>query len=61
VQCPQRFAKIGIVDRQWGHSLVVGSSGGASSSRCSLLMARIKRNTANATMTKLIMVFMKTP
>ena len=31
VQCAQRAALIGMVDRQYGHSFVVGSAGAASS------------------------------
>lgn len=61
VQNAQRVALMGIVEKQCGQSFVVGSSGGASSSRLSLLMPRMVRKTAKATMTKLMIVFMNIP
>ena len=61
VQCAQRVALMGMLLRQWGHSLVVGSAGGASSSRFSLLMPLMSRNTAKATIRKLITALMNTP
>ena len=61
VQFGQRIAVIGIVDMQKEHSLVVGSSSGASSSACILLIPLMSIKTAKATMRKLITVFIKTP
>jgi hypothetical protein len=51
-----------MVDRQSGHSLVVGSAGGASSSFLSLLNPRTtKKKMAKAMMRKLTMVFTNSP
>ena len=61
VQLGQRLALIGISVRQNGHSLVVGSSGGASSSRLRLFMPLISINTAKATIRKLTILLKKTP
>jgi hypothetical protein len=61
VQNPHRVALTGITEKQRGHSLVVGSGGGASSFLFSELMPLIRRKTANATIRKLMTVFIKTP
>jgi hypothetical protein len=64
VQCGQRVALIGIVEKQRGHSLVVGSAGaaGACSSRCfSEFIALIIRKIQNATMMKSIVTLMNEP
>ena len=61
VQNAHRVALIGIVEKQWGHSLVVGSSAGASASRLRLLRPRMIRKTAKATMTKLMIVLINIP
>lgn len=61
VQKPQRVALIGISEKQCGHSLVVGSSGGASSSLFSELIPLMSRKTANATIRKLMIVLMNIP
>ena len=50
-----------MVDRQKGHSLVVGSAGGATFSPFMRLRPLITRNTAKAMMRKLMMVLMKIP
>jgi hypothetical protein len=52
---------MGIVEQQYVHSLVVGTAGGATSSRFSLFMVRTRRNTENATTTKLMMWLTKRP
>jgi hypothetical protein len=54
-------ALIGILVRQYGQSLVVGSDGGASSFFLSLFIFRITIKIAKAMTIKLIIVFMKTP
>jgi len=61
VQCGQRVALIGMLNRQYGQSLAVGSAGGASSFLLSMLICRMRRNTAKATMMKLMSVFTNTP
>lgn len=61
VQLGQRVAAIAIVDMQKGQSLVVGSAGGASSSRLRLFMLLISMNTAKATIRKLIIALKKIP
>lgn len=61
VQCGQREACNEIGEQQYGQSRVVGAAAGASSSRFNLLMALISRNTAKATMTKLITELRKIP
>jgi hypothetical protein len=52
---------MGMVERQKGHSFVVGTGGGAACCRTSLLTFRMSRKTANATMRKVMMVLMKNP
>ena len=61
VQKAQRVAFTGIVDKQNGHSLVVTSSTGSSFFLFNRLTLFMTMNTANATMTKLIIVFMNMP
>ena len=61
VQKPQRVALIGISEKQCGQSLVVGSSGGASSSLLSELIPFMRRKTANAIIRKLIIVLINIP
>lgn len=61
VQCGQRVALIGMFNRQYGYSLVVGSAGRSCSFSLSLLIWRMRRNTTKATMTKLMIVFTNTP
>lgn len=61
VQYAQRVALIAIVEKQCGHSLVVGSGGGASSSLLSLFTPRTSKKTEKATMRKLVTVFKKMP
>ena len=61
VQWGQRLAWMGMVVKQKGHSLVLGSAAGASFSRFMWLMPLITRNTAKAMMIKLMMVLMKRP
>ncbi len=61
VQCGQHVALIGMLNRQYGQSLAVSPAGGASSFLLSLLICRIRRNTAKATMMKLMSVFTNTP
>ncbi len=51
---------MGMAVKQKGHSLVVGSAGGASCSRFILLSPLITRNTEKATMRKLMTVLMNT-
>jgi hypothetical protein len=50
-----------MVEKHLGHALVVGSSGGASSSLLSWLIPRISIKTANATIRKLITVLKNMP
>jgi hypothetical protein len=52
---------MGIAERQKGHSFVVGAAGGASCSLFSLFIFFITRNTAKATIRKLIIVLINTP
>ena len=59
VQFGQRFALMGIIVKQKGHSLVTG--GGASSSLVSLFKKRITVKIARAIIKKLIIVLMNTP
>src|SRR5512146_1103947 len=61
VQWPHRVALIGIVDRQCGHSLVVGTAAGASSFFLRAFMPRIRKKMAKATMRKLTMVLISSP
>jgi hypothetical protein len=61
VQNAQRDALIDMAEKHLGHSLVVGSSGGASSSLLSLLIPRISIKTAKATIKKLITVLKNMP
>jgi hypothetical protein len=61
VQWGQRVALIEIVDRQYGHSFVVGSAGSSSSFRSSRLIWRTIKKIAKATMTKSITVLMNNP
>ena len=61
VQKAQRVALMGMADRQRGHSLVVGSSGGASSFFCSLVKFRMMRKTQKAMMMNVMMVMRKGP
>jgi hypothetical protein len=61
VQNAQRFAIIGIVDRHCGQAFVVGSAGGATSALFSLFILRTNKNTAKATIKKLMIVLTKTP
>ena len=61
VQFGQRLALIAMVEKQKGHSLVVGSAGGASSWRLRLFMPLISMNTAKATIVKLITALKNTP
>ena len=61
MQNAQREALIDMVEKHFGHSLVVGSAGGASSSLLSLLSPRISIKTAKATIKKLIIVLIKIP
>ena len=60
VQWGQRLAWMGMVVKQKGHSLVLGSAAGCFS-RFMWLMPLMTRNTAKAMMIKLMMVLMKTP
>ena len=52
---------MGIADKQWGQSFVVGMAGAATSFLFNALICLMTRNTENATMTKLMIVFKKTP
>ena len=52
---------MGMAERQYGQSFVVGSAGGTSFSLRALLTPFTRRKMANATMTKLIMVLIKMP
>lgn len=61
VQWEQRVALMEMVEKQNGHSFVVGSSGSVSSLRFNWLIPRINRNTQKATMIKLIIVLIKIP
>jgi hypothetical protein len=61
VQNAQRDALIDMDEKHLGHSFVVGSSGGASSSLLSLLRPRISIKTAKATIKKLITVLKNMP
>ena len=61
VQFGQRVAMTGIVEKQYVHSLVVGTAGGTASARFSLFMVRMRRNTENATTMKLMMWLTKRP
>ena len=61
VQYAHRVALTGIVDRQWGHPFVVGSAAGASLSRLSLFILRMRRNRAKAIIRNEMMVLTKTP
>jgi hypothetical protein len=61
VQNGQREALIGMVEKQCEHSLVVGSSTGAASSRLSLLSPLINIKMANATIKKFMTVLMNRP
>ena len=54
VQWPHRVALMGMVIRQNAHSFVLGSAEGTSSSRFIRLMALISKNTATATIKKLM-------
>jgi hypothetical protein len=51
----------GIIERQWGQSLVVGSAGGASSCLFILFIPLMSMNTEKATIRKLMMVLKKAP
>src|ERR1035437_4710604 len=63
VQCGQRVALIGIVEKQRGHSLVVGSTAaGACSSRCFMVfIALMIRKMQNATIMKSMITLMNEP
>ena len=54
MQCAQRLALIGITDRQYGHSLVVGSPGLTSLGRRILFIERIIMNITKATIRKVM-------
>jgi hypothetical protein len=60
VQPGHLIALIGIAEKQNGQSFVV-TAAGAASFFFSLLILRMSRNTENATMRKLMIVFRKTP
>ena len=61
VQKAQGVALIDTVERQSRQYFVVGSAGGASFSRLSLLICRITRKTKKAMIMKLTRVLMKIP
>jgi hypothetical protein len=61
VQWAHLAALIGNVERQWAHSLVVGSSGGASSFLFSVFKPLTSRKTATATIKKLMTVLINKP
>ena len=61
VQCAHLVAFIGMLEKQYGHSLVVGAGGRVSSFFFSLLKDFTTIKTANATIKKLITLFIKTP
>ena len=60
VQLGQRVAAMGICEQQYGQGFVVGAAGAGAGPR-SLLNCCTSRNTANATIRKLMIVFRKTP
>ena len=55
MQWGHRVALIGIVEKQYVHSFVVGTAGAATSFLLSLLIFRVKRNMTKARMRKLMM------
>ena len=61
VQWEQRVALMGIGDRQYRHSLVVGAAGPNSGFRAIRLTCRTMRKIANATMMKSITVLANIP
>ncbi len=61
VQCGQRVALMGMLKRQYEHSLVEGAAGAGFGWRCILLICRTSKKIANATIRKSITVLRNSP